>query len=98
MYVYERKYIGRLCFWIFCQLDWILVYHRRLMSATIKCQGEDDGDDDDGDDDDGVDCIHHPLAFIGAFCGGRCHQNALGSSMVTKIKIEMSARVAKNVK
>ena len=73
------------------------------MSATIKCQGEDDGDDDDGDgddgdDDDGVDCIHHPLAFIGAFCGGRCHQNALGSSMVTKIKKEMIIRVAKNVK
>ena len=71
-----------------------------MLSATIKCQGEDDGDDDDGDgddgdDDDGVDCIHHPLAFIGAFCGGRCHQNALGSSMVTKIKIEMSTRVAK---
>ena len=61
-----------------------------MLSATIKCQGEDDGDDDDG-----VDCIHHPLAFIGAFCGGRCHQNALGSSMVTKIKIEMSTRVAK---
>ena len=93
MYVYERKSIGRFGFWIYCQLDWILVYHRRLMSATIKCQGEGDGDDDDG-----VDCIHHPLAFIGAFCGGRCHQNALGSSMVTKIKMEMSTRVAKNVK